>query len=49
VVDLVANFQINDHWGLGLNVANLLDEEHWESFGGDLLSRRALGSVTFRW
>ncbi|HSM13985.1 MAG TPA: TonB-dependent receptor, partial [Thermoanaerobaculia bacterium] len=49
VVDLVANFQINDHWGLGLNVSNLLDEEHWESFGGDLLSRRALGSVTFRW
>ena len=32
-----------------LNVANVLDEEHWESFGGDILGRRALGSVTFSW
>ena len=25
------------------------DDEHCESFGGDLLERRALGSVTFNW
>lgn len=48
-VDVVANFRINDFVELGLNVANALDEEHWESFGGDLLGRRALGSITFRW
>ncbi|MCB1035348.1 MAG: TonB-dependent receptor [Acidobacteria bacterium] len=48
-VDLNANFTINDHLALGLNVANLLDDEHWESFGGDLLGRRALGNVTFSW
>lgn len=49
VVDLVGNFDLNEHFSVGLNVANALDEEHWEAFGGDLLGRRALGSVTFRW
>jgi outer membrane receptor protein involved in Fe transport len=49
VLDLVANVDLNRHVALGINVSNALDEEHWEAFGGDLLSRRALGSVTFRW
>ncbi len=47
--DLVANVRVTNHVELGVNVANVLDEEHWEAFGGDLLGRRALGSVTFRW
>ena len=49
VVDLVGNWAINDNWTVGANVANILDEEHWESFGGDLLARRALGHITFSW
>lgn len=49
VVDLVANWQVHDNVSLGLNVSNLFDDEHWETFGGDLLGRRALGSVTLRW
>ena len=48
-VDVVANWDITPSWSLGLNVANALDDEHWESFGGDLLGRRALGTVTFHW
>ena len=48
-VDITANWDLTDNWSLNLNIANALDEEHWESFGGDLLSRRALGSVAFRW
>jgi iron complex outermembrane receptor protein len=47
--DVTANWHLNDHWSLGVNVANAFDDEHWESFGGDLLARRALGHVTFRW
>jgi len=47
--DVVANVRVTDHVALGLNVANALDDEHWESFGGDILGRRALGSVTFSW
>ena len=49
VLDLGASFEINRHLALGLSVTNATDERHWESFGGDLLARRALGSVTFRW
>jgi iron complex outermembrane receptor protein len=48
-VDLNANYRFTDHWKVGVNVANLLDDEHWESFGGDLLGRRALGHVEFSW
>jgi outer membrane receptor protein involved in Fe transport len=48
-VDVAANWDLTDNWSLGLNVANALDDEHWESFGGDLLARRALASVTFKW
>ncbi len=48
-MDLNANVTINEHISLGLNVANLTDDEHFEAFGGDLLGRRALGNVTFSW
>jgi iron complex outermembrane receptor protein len=48
-VDVMANFQVNDNFRLGLNVTNALDEEHFQAFGGDVLGRRALGSVTFTW
>jgi outer membrane receptor protein involved in Fe transport len=34
---------------VGLNVSNLFDDQHYESFGGDVLGRRALGYVTFDW
>lgn len=49
VVDLTANYRPTDVITLGLNVSNLLDNEHWESFGGDVLERRALGSIQFSW
>ncbi len=49
LVDLGVIFKINDNWQVGLDASNLLDEEHWESFGGDLLSRRALANVSFSW
>ena len=48
-VDLVANYRFAESWTAGINVANLLDDEHWESFGGDVLGRRALGLVSYSW
>ena len=48
-VDLNANYELNDRVSFGLNVANLFDDEHYESFGGDILGRRALGNVAFSW
>ena len=48
-VDLSADYLITDQVRVGLNVTNLLDDEHYQSFGGDLLGRRALANVSFRW
>jgi outer membrane receptor for ferrienterochelin and colicins len=47
--DLVANFRLTENFRLGVNVANLFDKEHYQTFGGDLMGRRALGTVTFTW
>jgi len=47
--DASANFEVNRNFKLGVTVANLLDDQHFESFGGDILERRALGHVTFNW
>jgi iron complex outermembrane receptor protein len=49
VADLTGNFEINPNWSVGANISNVLDEEHYEAFGGDILSRRALGYVSVRW
>ena len=49
VVGLNANYHFTDNWGVGLDVSNLLDDEHWEAFGGDILERRAIGYVNFTW
>ena len=48
-VDLTANYDVSRRVTLGLNVANLFNDEHWETFGGDILRRRALGSLQFKW
>jgi iron complex outermembrane receptor protein len=47
--DLRGNYYFTDRIGIGVNVANLFDSEHWESFGGDLLGRRALANVVVKW
>ena len=47
--DVRGNYNFTEHFGVGVNVANFFDEEHWESFGGDLLGRRALVNVLTRW
>jgi iron complex outermembrane receptor protein len=47
--DLSASCAFNDRIQLGLNIANLMDNEHNQTWGGDLLARRALLNLTFRW
>jgi outer membrane receptor protein involved in Fe transport len=49
VVDLGATYRLTDHVELGLDVSNLFDDEQYQSFGGDLLSRRALANVRLSW
>ena len=48
-VDLAANIDVGEHFSIGINAANVLDEEHWQSFGGDVIGRRALGSLAINW
>lgn len=49
VMDLHASYLVRSHWEVGVDVSNLLDEVHYEAFGGDLLHRRALAHVSFKW
>ena len=47
--DLNASFRFNDTFALGLNVADAANNIHRQTFGGDLLYRRALVYLTFAW
>lgn len=47
LVDITGNYQINETISVGVNVTNAFDDEHYQSFGGDIIGRRALGSVKF--
>jgi outer membrane receptor protein involved in Fe transport len=49
VVDAQANVPLTSRLALGLDVANLLDDDHYEMFGGDVLGRRALAHLTVSW
>jgi iron complex outermembrane receptor protein len=49
VVNLTANFKITPSVGVGVDVSNLLDDDHWEAFGGDIIERRALAHVNYSW
>lgn len=49
VANLTANYRFGDDWGIGIDISNLFDDEHFESFGGDLLERRALARITYSW
>jgi iron complex outermembrane receptor protein len=47
--DLNADYRVSDAVTVGLTVTNLFDDEHYQAFGGDLIGRRALGTVAFSW
>jgi outer membrane receptor for ferrienterochelin and colicins len=49
VVDLGLTYRFTDSLQVGVDVSNLLDEEQYQTFGGDLVTRRALGHVAFSW
>jgi len=49
VIDAQTNVKLTGQLTLGVDVANLLDNDHYEMFGGDLLGRRALAHLTVGW
>ena len=40
--DLNGSYRLTSHIAAEVDIANLLDNDHYETFGGDLLGRRAL-------
>ena len=48
-MDFSTNYRFGGGFAVGLSVSNLLDDEHLEVFGGDLLGRHAVAHVTFDW
>jgi outer membrane receptor for ferrienterochelin and colicins len=49
VINVAANYHLTNNLGFGVDISNALDDEHYEAFGGDLMSRRALGFVSLNW
>jgi outer membrane receptor for ferrienterochelin and colicins len=49
VVNLSGTYRINSRFSVGADISNLLDNDHRETFGGDILHRRALAFVTVNW
>ena len=48
-VDVNGNYELSDRVTVGVQIANLFNDTHWEAFGGDLIRRRALTSLRYRW
>jgi outer membrane receptor protein involved in Fe transport len=49
VVDVQGSVKLTSRLRAGVDVSNLLDNDHYEMFGGDLLGRRALAHLTVGW
>ena len=49
VLDMSSTVGLGRHYTARLNVANILDNKHYELFGGDLLRRRAVVDLICRW
>jgi outer membrane receptor protein involved in Fe transport len=47
--DFIANANLGKGYTVGLNISNLLNHPHYQAFGGDVLGRRGLVSMTVRW
>jgi iron complex outermembrane receptor protein len=47
--DVTGNYRLTPELTASLSVANVFDDEHWESFGGDILRRRLLVSMAYSW
>jgi outer membrane receptor for ferrienterochelin and colicins len=46
MVNLSASYRITGNFTAGINVGNLLDRRHYEIYGGSIIGRRAIASLT---
>ena len=48
-IDVSANRDLRGGFNIGVYVANVMDDDHWEAWGGDVIGRRAQAHVTYTW
>lgn len=48
-IDLTANIYFGCGFSFGINVTNLLNNKHYQMFGGDIIRRNAVATVSYRW
>jgi outer membrane receptor protein involved in Fe transport len=49
LVDLTSNIYFSNGFSFGVNISNLFNTIHYQLFGGDILHRRALATISYRW
>jgi outer membrane receptor for ferrienterochelin and colicins len=49
VTSLSANYRFTDNWMVGIDVSNVFNDQDYQSFGGDLVGRRALARIRYSW
>jgi outer membrane receptor protein involved in Fe transport len=49
LVDLTANVYVGNGFSLGVNISNLLNNKHYQIFGGDILRRNIVAALSYRW
>ncbi len=49
LVDFTANYHFGNGFSLGFNISNLLNNRHYQIFGGDILGRNAVATCFYRW
>jgi iron complex outermembrane receptor protein len=49
LVNVIANYHLTNGFSLGLNISNLLNDKHYELFGGDILARNIVATFSYRW
>jgi outer membrane receptor protein involved in Fe transport len=49
LVNLTSNFYFGNGFAVGVNISNLLNNKHYQLFGGDILRRNAVAAISYRW
>jgi len=49
LVDFTANTYFGDGFSIGVNISNLLNNKHYQIFGGDILRRNIVASFSYSW
>jgi outer membrane receptor protein involved in Fe transport len=49
LIDFTTNIHLGSGFAFGINISNLLDKKHYQMFGGDIIRRNAVVTLSYRW